>query len=973
MTQSVQYINKDIMFENDIDVEQYDFSNDQTWLCSIALEDDDELADIIEWIYHTSPMPNTPEHVKINTQLLTQLDRHIRNERDLSPDKQKFDSRTFTKPKKRMSRPSLQQMVEGLNQATRAAGMVRLKTFNLDIGTENNLPAKEFTNKRKSFVGQDDEQLEDMDSTLCSSPPPRSQPIHIDLTQPAARLQAVLTPRAGALSMLRSGDSFMNVSPPSLLNSAIMDSSGQFGESLEAVKTNLNSLNSLKTAVDDGREVNPTPTSRESLDPQSMMSSMTLSILDDKDMSTSFLSEQTADTDSLIGSLPPSMPSSVNSSFHRPDSFAHLLEPTERLLNGRPRVSLFKSFTKYPRSDISISIDSDNSKLSKSNISMSETDSPKDVSDFNPNSTKRVSLDTSLDNRTKYENGSVEEKDDAEKENVNGSLEDSFLKDNSAKSYLIDLGRPSLNVTMNKQELNEITQAKQKLSLARNALPMNAADNMVLLPNQTVVNPKRILENVSELLSRRKLGASPETDQTRVRESPRRNATFKMTSPPKHLMDTTIIYVKPEPDGDGCETITLANNKRNISNMNADRKEQVWEQGAMGGSSDSLEDGSSASRGSPPSVFLPAFPPPPSPPIAHTPPLDTMDDLQRNADRQEQRLHQVMSTPLVTSRKPCSPASVQVSPGVSPIVREPSPEKFGSGLHRHIASPLNNKSEDNKTYLSLSDRLKSPSSTNINTSTMVRCKGVARRDILARTTVDPNEYQRPVKKTAPGLMVPPLNVVKKTGLPTSKLRQYSSHKELSRIPAGPARPSLIGQVGRVGLERRAVFASNPALSPTAGNEAPLAPAPLVRRDSYVITPDMKEGGAVPNAASKRLAPKSAPAGRFSTDTFRRPHSQLVAPRDMPISRPSSVSSLNQLRGRQLAPQTHKPQLSAPQPSAEAPHLRAEPSVEPVKAAAAPTRLSALPRPSRLPAPGRTMRPPSVYTVAPTTDQAAEQY
>lgn len=101
------------------------------------------------------------------------------------PDKHKFDSRTYVKPKKRMQRPSIQSIVEvasnppsisphsSLNQSTNkyltynkynnplgAIGpMIRLKTFNVDTNSDNSHAVKEFAMKRRSLVQDDDPQV----------------------------------------------------------------------------------------------------------------------------------------------------------------------------------------------------------------------------------------------------------------------------------------------------------------------------------------------------------------------------------------------------------------------------------------------------------------------------------------------------------------------------------------------------------------------------------------------------------------------------------------------------------------------------------------------------------------------------------------------------------------------------------------------------------------------------------------------
>lgn len=99
------------------------------------------------------------------------------------PDKHKFDSRTYVKPKKRVQRPSIQSIVEvasnnaspnhSLSQPSSKyltynkysmplgpiSPMLRLKTFNVDTNTDNSIAVKEYAMKRRSLVQDDDPQV----------------------------------------------------------------------------------------------------------------------------------------------------------------------------------------------------------------------------------------------------------------------------------------------------------------------------------------------------------------------------------------------------------------------------------------------------------------------------------------------------------------------------------------------------------------------------------------------------------------------------------------------------------------------------------------------------------------------------------------------------------------------------------------------------------------------------------------------
>lgn len=147
-------------------------------------------------------------------------------------------------------------------------------------------------------------------------------------------------------------------------------------------------------------------------------------------------------------------------------------------------------------------------------------------------------------------------KKDAEKENLDASFEksDAFYKD-MGMQRTVDLGKGSLNVSLDKQELNEIIQARQKLSLARKALPTeperplpNQVDTSPdkNLPNHTIPLPRKSIDNASELLARRR-GCANGFDKIEepVREPPKRNATFNKSSP-KSSLDTTVVFLKED-------------------------------------------------------------------------------------------------------------------------------------------------------------------------------------------------------------------------------------------------------------------------------------------------------------------------------------------------------------------------------------------------------------------------------------------
>lgn len=314
----------------------------------------------------------------------------------------------------------------------------------------------------------------------------------------------------------------------------------------------------------------PPISGRESIDP--MMTSMTLSILDEKDMSTSFLSQTTyPDNDSLMDSLPPSLVSSVNSSYvisntntSKPKEDANIfssttfthLEQSERLLSARPRCALYNSFTKRESAPIRNSesytksreeaCQIDTGKILNENCD--KKDSPKLVPKPSPEMGETITLH--------YSNNRFRRENDAEKENF--KTDDAFYKDMGMVKPE-DIGRNSLNTTMGKQELNEIIQARQKLSLARKGLPSqpdkplpNQVDTSpiktIQLPNQIITVPRQSMENASELLSRRRVMNTNGFDRQEepTRDTPKRNATFKKVSPKTSAMDATVVYMKTE-------------------------------------------------------------------------------------------------------------------------------------------------------------------------------------------------------------------------------------------------------------------------------------------------------------------------------------------------------------------------------------------------------------------------------------------
>ncbi|XP_037303434.1 uncharacterized protein LOC115441387 [Manduca sexta] len=994
MNQVDQNINKDMIDSELIDVESLDFSDDQTWLYVVP-KDSGQSVDIVDWNLSCDwPVNEDNDYLASEKELNTVLDNILKNEILAVPDKHKFDSRTYVKPKKRVQRPSIQNIVEVVsnppsmsphpslttsankyltyNKYSMPLGpispMLRLKTFNVDTNTENSNVIKEYAMKRRSLVQDDDPQLEDIDVTLASETSGRpslesgpTKPINIDLSQPAHNLHNTFTKglsnimnERGSLNMYQSGESLMRMSPPSLVSSLVMESSGNFNmESMESRR----SMPSHREAGEPYHHGRPPitglpPSGRESIDP--MMTSMTLSILDEKDMSTSFLSQTTyPDNDSLMDSLPPSLVSSVNSSYivsntSKPKAdndsnifssatFTHL-DHSEKLLSARPRCQLYNSFTKretairnsesYTKSREE-ACQIDNSKVLNENTDkkdMSKTVKP------SPEMGETITLH--------YSNNKFKRDNDAEKENF--ERDDAFYKDMGMQKP-DELGRNSLNVTLGKQELNEIIQARQKLSLARKALPSeperslpNQVDTSpiktIQLPNQTITVPRQSMENASELLSRRRAmnnGFDRQDDppvRDVPRETPKRNATFKKVSPKTSAMDTTVVYVKAD-ENQIIDINSATLNLIDSSERTLQQEEWGLQERAMVGSTESTDTGTFSSS-SPPDC-------PPDPVPARDP------------------RHHIASTPLTTIRKGAKNDLLNLHSTISPIY-----DMVDDKSYTLTKAPSGNATAMERTF-------DMHNTTIVNTATMVK-KASAKRDILAgkaspdrRTPTSPQKSPpsrlSPTNIVSYGSMVPPAAIPRKTNLPTSKLRQYSSHRELSRIP-GNSTTGLRGASART-MVRRGVYASNPALSPTAP-APPAHPAHPAHGDTYGAATHHQKPEE--RTISRPVMPAPPALVRQGTETLRRerPQSQLVAPKDVrggsgvpvsmrnhhlppPTSRPYSIAGASQLRvSRPVAvPPVQKP---APIPAAVVEQPRAHP---------------APPAPAPAPAPRPPPRPP----------------
>ncbi|XP_050672850.1 uncharacterized protein LOC126970793 isoform X1 [Leptidea sinapis] len=968
-----QNINKDIMIDSDlIDVESLDFPDDQTWLLK-SPNDSGQRVDIVDFNLSCDwPIKEDEEYLKSEKKLLECLDIIINQQPNevALPDKHKFDSRTFVRPKKRVQRPSIHNIMEAnspmtFNQTPSHTNnkyltynkyscplgpvnpMLRLKTFNVDTNSDNSHVVKEYAVKRRTVMPDDDPQL---DGTICDSErtsvPSPFKAIQIDYSQPAHNIHNTFNKgfsnimnERGSLTMYQSGESLMRMSPPSLVSSIVMDNS---------FTVNSDSIDGKKS-LQSNKDIATPNVGRDSKDP--MMTSMTLSILDEKDMNTSFLSQTTyPDHDSLLDSLPPSLVNSINSqvsSTHKTKNdnrdtnifssatFTHL-DQSEKLLSARPRIQMFNT---YKRDSIKSS-----ESYTKAREESCQIDTGKVLNENRDNvdskeSPKRVSNEMSETVTLHYSNNKFRRSKDAEKENVNSTFEtdNAFFNEMDIERAVEVNKKESLNITMDKQELNEIIQARQKLSIARKALPnetvtMVNQDNdikTIHLPNQTITVPKQSMENASELLSRRRTVTKLDGTVTKLdepqREAPKRTATFRKMSPRANTMDATVVYVQPEENFIDINSATM----NLIDTEKFQDREWGREDRAMVGSNESTDTGTFSSS---------------------SPPEFISDSNDPRSD--------VASTPLLSIQKLSRNDLLHLHNTISPIYDIVDEKSYT------VTTAASNGLDNNTTI--------------INTATI--SKKSAKRDILAGTTSPEkkmNQIKAPTKIT-PSIsgttvtMGVPTAMPRKTSLPTSKLRQYSSHRELHRIPAHAPRGLPPGR----SMVRRPVYSSNPALSPTAPGTAPLGVQPA-RRGSVVVTHREDNGEIKVDKLSKPAMTAPPALVRQGTETLRkeRPQSQLVQPRDLRISSAgaSGVAVAMRTHYGGACPPTSRPSsvcvprsivrpASGPlQRQATVPQVESQRSAPPAE-----SRVSALPRPSRLPAPRRTVRQ-SMYSVAPGAD------
>lgn len=168
-----------------IDISNINFEDDETWLYSSPVRDSN-VKDLKTWLYrdttHLKDYNFYNNHLNL-TRELAELDT-----------KKMIDSRTFTRPKKRFLRPSIETYNDGY------FGMAKLETDSVIEKCESNRTL----------------QLDDaQDVTFCDEVSSGQTPLKFDLSQPVNTNifdKIVLTSSVDV-------DSFQNMLPPSLINS----------------------------------------------------------------------------------------------------------------------------------------------------------------------------------------------------------------------------------------------------------------------------------------------------------------------------------------------------------------------------------------------------------------------------------------------------------------------------------------------------------------------------------------------------------------------------------------------------------------------------------------------------------------------------------------------------------------------------------------------------------------------------------
>ncbi|KRT81815.1 hypothetical protein AMK59_6335 [Oryctes borbonicus] len=179
----------DIVFSHDdlINIDEMDFSNDENWLCGNSGRSN---IDLNQWLHED--ISKKPNDMHFYSNYLSSL-------REASEPKKVIDSRTFTRPKKRYTRPSIERYTEEVFDRRSSSTEDVLQQE-----IENYMSASKCNDPLNSSIISDDS----------NSKYTYSKPLHFDLTQPSSTniFDNILMNASDV-------DSFQNMSPPSLVNS----------------------------------------------------------------------------------------------------------------------------------------------------------------------------------------------------------------------------------------------------------------------------------------------------------------------------------------------------------------------------------------------------------------------------------------------------------------------------------------------------------------------------------------------------------------------------------------------------------------------------------------------------------------------------------------------------------------------------------------------------------------------------------
>ncbi|KAF5274301.1 hypothetical protein FQR65_LT04419 [Abscondita terminalis] len=170
-----------IMIDEIIDVNNINYTDDENWLYELPVKNSN-IQDLRRWLYQDFEVLKDFDYHNNRLLLLKELV-HINTKKNI-------DTRTFTRPKKRFNRPSIENFGDNLKNDQ--------KEMNLDNSILNNM---------KINIGSD---IDVCDSIQIA----QKAPLHFDISQPTTTsiFEKIVANSSG-------DDSFQNMSPPSLINS----------------------------------------------------------------------------------------------------------------------------------------------------------------------------------------------------------------------------------------------------------------------------------------------------------------------------------------------------------------------------------------------------------------------------------------------------------------------------------------------------------------------------------------------------------------------------------------------------------------------------------------------------------------------------------------------------------------------------------------------------------------------------------